>query len=67
MIALPVVIHAQSHFAYQEKNKNFFVKNEYSTAHFAGGCRGNGPHTSNTVKADIGYQQDLGKTPKSNV
>jgi hypothetical protein len=30
---LPAVIHAQSHYVLSRKNKNFFVKNEYSTAH----------------------------------
>jgi|JI9StandDraft_1071089.scaffolds.fasta_scaffold2301703_1 hypothetical protein len=36
---LPAVIYAQSHFVcYQtNKTKTVFVKNEYSTAHFAGG------------------------------
>jgi hypothetical protein len=33
MIALPVVIHAQSHFAYQEKNKNFFLSKMKTAQH----------------------------------
>jgi hypothetical protein len=56
------MIYAQSHcVGYRERAATLL--SEINSVHFGGQCRGR-PYTSNIIKADIGHQQDWGKTPK---